>query len=281
MAAFSSNTVGRVVSFAMALTFQYAPLQAPAKSGHAIYAIGNGQPARLPVGTGVSAAGASGAQLMGAVTAVLGAGFCRSQSSRKSKSSKSSRQQMYVVNNGVSETSADDCCADSADQLVRYMGGNVVVRAVCATELVKKVVSMHKCSPMAGIALGRALLATTLLANGRDEGESLQLRIQGDGPIGSIITEASSALTVRGMVGNPHADAPTVPDLVGVGSASTLRLTRTHPYWKRPYTGTIGLKCGEIAEDVVQYLGTSEQTPASMGLSVEWDSEAPWDIFIR
>lgn len=260
----------------MALAFQYAlPLQAPvaAKSGHAI---GGQRPARLPVGAGASAAsGASGASgaLMGAVTAVLGAGFCRSQSSRKSKSS------MYVVNNGVSETLADDCCVDSADQLVRYMGGNVVVRAVCATELVKKVVGMHKCSPMAGIALGRALLATTLLANGRDEGESLQLRIQGDGPIGSIITEASSALTVRGMVGNPQADAPTVPDLVGVGSASTLRLTRTHPYWKRPYTGTIGLKCGEIAEDVVQYLGTSEQTPASMGLSVEWDSEAQHLIF--
>jgi len=154
------------------------------------------------------------------------------------------------------------------------MGGNVVVRAVCATELVQKVIGQHQCSPMAGIALGRALLATTLLANGRDEGESLQLRIQGDGPIGSIITEASSALTVRGMVGNPAADAPSVPDLVGVGSASTLRLTRTHPYWKRPYTGTIGLKSGEIAEDVAQYLGMSEQTPASMGLSVEWDSEA-------
>eukprot|EP00913_Durusdinium_trenchii_P030072 g28181.t1 len=68
--------------------------------------------------------------------------------------------------------------------------------------------------------------------------------------------------------------ASSVPELVGLGAGSTLRLTRTHPYWKRPYTGTIALKCGEIAEDVVQYLGMSEQTPASMGLSVEWDSEA-------
>ena len=204
------------------------------------------------------------------VGAVLGAGFCRSQartkSNRKGRGKSMQMLHMQVSDHEISET--------SSDQLVRYMGGNVVVRAVCATELVQKVIGQHQCSPMAGIALGRALLATTLLANGRDEGESLQLRIQGDGPIGSIITEASSALTVRGMVGNPAADAPSVPDLVGVGSASTLRLTRTHPYWKRPYTGTIGLKCGEIAEDVAQYLGMSEQTPASMGLSVEWDSEA-------
>lgn len=158
----------------------------------------------------------------------------------------------------------------TADELVRYCGGNVVVRALCATELVRQVVSQHDCSPMAGIALGRAVLATVLLANGRDEGERLQLRIQGEGPIGSIITEASSALTCRGMVGAPKASAATVPELLGGG---TLRLTRTHPYWKRPYTGTIGLTSGEIAEDVVQYLTKSEQTPASMGLSVELDEE--------
>lgn len=209
----------------------------------------------------------SGAASVMGVGAVLGAGFCRSQARTKSRRGRGkSIQMLHQV--------SDHEISESSDQLVRYMGGNVVVRAVCATELVQKVIGQHQCSPMAGIALGRALLATTLLANGRDEGESLQLRIQGDGPIGSIITEASSALTVRGMVGNPAADAPSVPDLVGVGSASTLRLTRTHPYWKRPYTGTIGLKSGEIAEDVAQYLGMSEQTPASMGLSVEWDSEA-------
>lgn len=203
-----------------------------------------------------------GALLLGASLSGLGAGFCRSSSSKHRRARSPVYASQSDVEHGVS------------DQLVRYMGGNVVVRAVCATELVQKVVGQHQCSAMAGIALGRALMATTLLANGRDEGESLQLRIQGDGPIGSIIAEASSALTVRGMVGNPMAEASSVPELVGLGAGSTLRLTRTHPYWKRPYTGTIALKCGEIAEDVVQYLGMSEQTPASMGLSVEWDSEA-------
>ena len=257
----------------MALTFQYVQPWLVAKPGaKGLGGLGRGKavpPVPRPA-IGAESSGPSGMQL-GA--AALGAGFCRSQA-RTSKGKGRSQTQRSVVDN-KSETDVD-CLHDSnsSDQLVRYCGGNVVVRAVCATELVQKVVGQHNCSPMAGIALGRALLATTLLANGRDEGESLQLRIQGDGPIGSIITEASSALTVRGMVGNPAADAPSVPDLVGMGSGSTLRLTRTHPYWKRPYTGTIGLKNGEIAEDVVQYLAMSEQTPASMGLSVEWDSEA-------
>ena len=38
-------------------------------------------------------------------------------------------------------------------------------------------------------------------------------------------------------------------------------------------------KCGEIAEDVVQYLALSEQTPASMGLQVDWDSEVGVETF--
>lgn len=160
------------------------------------------------------------------------------------------------------------------DRLVRYFGGNVTVRALTATSLVREACRRHGTSPAASVALGRALMGVALLANGRDEGEKLQLRIQGDGPAGCIIAEATSAMECRGFVGEPTADAPSVADLVGVGEASTLRVTRMHPFWKRPYAGTVQLKSGEIAEDIVQYLAMSEQTPASMGLSVEWDSQA-------
>lgn len=140
--------------------------------------------------------------------------------------------------------------------------------------MVREVCSRHEASPVVSLALGRALMGTALLANGRDAGETLQLRIQGGGPCGTLIAESSASMDCRGFVGEPQADAATVPELIGVTEDATLRITRTHPYWKRPYTGTIQLKSGEIAEDLVQYLAVSEQTPASMGLSVEWDHEA-------
>jgi len=159
------------------------------------------------------------------------------------------------------------------DRLVRYLGGFVSVRAMTATNLVREVCERHKTSPIASIALGRAVMGATLLANGRDPGETLQVRISGGGPLGSIIAEASSSMHCRGFVGEPSAEAATVPELVGIGEGATLRVTRTHPFWKSPYSGTVQLKCGEIAEDIVQYLATSEQTPGSMGLSVEWDNE--------
>jgi len=171
-------------------------------------------------------------------------------------------------------SSSRTAVSEETDRLVRYLGGFVSVRALTATNLVRQVCEQHGASPMVSLALGRALMGTALLANGRDAGETLQMRIAGGGPCGSIITESTSSLECRGFVGEPQADAMTVPELVGVSEDSTLRVTRMHPYWKRPYTGTIQLKTGEIAEDIVQYLAQSEQTPASMGLSVEWDKEA-------
>lgn len=169
---------------------------------------------------------------------------------------------------------AESPYAAEEDRLVRYLGGNVSVRALTATSLVREACLRHGTSPSASVALGRSLMGAALLASGRDAGETLQLRIQGGGPCGSIITEATSALACRGFVAEPDAEASTIPELVGTGDEATLRVTRTHPFWKSPYTGTIQLKSGEIAEDIVQYLAVSEQTPASMGLSVEWDAQA-------
>ncbi|CAE8628631.1 unnamed protein product [Polarella glacialis] len=222
-----------------------------------------------------STSGASRAHIAAATalaaTAALWAHTPNARSSRHRGDAPAARVRVRAVSSSAHGVAAS---TEEPDRLVRYMGGNVSVRAVCATDLVRQVCSMHECTPISSVALGRALMAAVLLANGRDEGEKLQLRIMGDGPCGAIISEASSALDCRAFVGEPSADARTVPELVGVGEESTLRVTRTHPYWKSPYTGTTQLKSGEIAEDVVQYLALSEQTPASMGLSVEWDAEA-------
>jgi len=163
------------------------------------------------------------------------------------------------------------------DRLVRYLGadGIVSVRALVATEAVRKIATeQHSASPISAIALGRSAMAALLLANGRDEGEKVQLRIEGGGPGGNIIAEASSGMSIRAMMGHPEAEASSVPELLGNAEDARISVVRTHPYWKAPYTGTTPLESGEIAEDIVNYLGRSEETPSSMGLSVEWDSEA-------
>ena len=78
---------------------------------------------------------------------VLGAGFCRSQA-RKGKRCR--------LQASLKEPAEQAAAPDGEpDRLVRYLGGNVSVRAISATDLVQKVTGMHACSPMASIALGR------------------------------------------------------------------------------------------------------------------------------
>ena len=88
---------------------------------------------------------------------VLGAGFCRSQA-RKSKrcrlqAASGASEVKESVPTGQEQQDRGEKCGED-DRLVRYLGGNVSVRAISAKGLVQRVTEMHNCSPMAAIALG-------------------------------------------------------------------------------------------------------------------------------
>ena len=57
------------------------------------------------------------------------------------------------VPTGQEQQERGEKCGED-DRLVRYLGGNVSVRAISAKGLVQRVTEMHNCSPMASIALG-------------------------------------------------------------------------------------------------------------------------------
>ncbi|CAI5959667.1 unnamed protein product [Closterium sp. NIES-64] len=57
-------------------------------------------------------------------------------------------------------------------------------------------------------------------------------------------------------------------DVGGAVGKGVLSVIRTHPSWQSPYTGTVPLVSGEIAEDLANYLAESEQINSAMGLGV-------------
>ncbi len=164
-----------------------------------------------------------------------------------------------------------------ADALVRALSadGGVSVRAVVGTTLVEEAVRRHRPSPSGAAALGRALLGGVLLAAGAKDGETLQLQLRGDGPLGAVTVIADGTGAVRGFVGRPDVDA-----LLGGGPADVgraigrghLSVVRYRPGWREPYTGVVDLISGEVAEDLAHYLATSEQTPSAVALGV-WLSD--------
>ena len=166
------------------------------------------------------------------------------------------------------------------DEIVRAVtaDGFVKISAVTARDMVERARQIHGLSPTASAALGRTLCAASMLGELMKEGDaSLTIRINGGGPIGSIIAVSDSDGCTRGYVTNPEADLPTRADGkldVGglVGRDGMLTLSRDLGL-KEPYIGSVELVTGEIAEDLAQYMVESEQIPAAVGLGVLVDTD--------
>ena len=156
------------------------------------------------------------------------------------------------------------------DHIIKATANGIRVFATVTTDLVEEARTRHNCSPLAIAALGRTMTGALLLAANLKTDESLTIRVSGNGPLKEIVADALANGEVRGYVKNPYIDLPlnngklAVGDGVGAGHIYVTRFTNL----KQPFTGSTELVTGEIAEDLTNYLMTSEQTPSSVGLGV-------------
>ncbi len=149
--------------------------------------------------------------------------------------------------------------------------GSVSVRVLSATNLVREAAKRHGTSPTATVALGRALMGGLLLATEGQDGEQVQLRVRGNGPLGTLLVTADSEGAVRGYAANPTTDVPLRGEHLGVCDAigfGELHVERNHASWKRPYAGIVPIVEGEIAQDLARYLLESEQKPSAVALGI-------------
>lgn len=156
--------------------------------------------------------------------------------------------------------------------------GFVKMSAVTAKGAVQRAKEIHNCTPTTAAALGRTLCGASMLGNLlKEENGSLTIRINGGGPIGSVIAVSDSEGYVRGYVTDPSVDLPLRADGkldVGgaVGRNGLLTVSRDIGL-KEPYIGSTQLVSGEIAEDLTSYMLESEQIPAACGLGVLIDTD--------
>lgn len=165
------------------------------------------------------------------------------------------------------------------DEIVRVItsDGAVMAAAISARDMVSEAQQLHGCSSVATAALGRTLMAASLMGNqlkGADNSVSIQIR--GSGPIGGITCVADADGCARGYVGNPKVFLPlkSVGKLdVGkaVGKDGSITVVKDLGL-KEPYVGSVPLVSGEIAEDITAYYAASEQLPTACALGVLVDS---------
>lgn len=154
--------------------------------------------------------------------------------------------------------------------------GNFKISVVKTTDTIKEAAERHELSLLATVILGKAMTATMLLASELKKEERIQLRMDGNGPLGTVIAEANSLGEVRGYVGNPDAeldyskDGVTLGDGIGVGILSFTKVLYNEA---EPRTSAIEIVSGDVTADVAHYLVQSEQVPSAVLLDVGIDED--------
>lgn len=159
------------------------------------------------------------------------------------------------------------------DRLIQGMAGSGDFRVigVAMTGAVEQVRTRADMSPIASIAIGRAMAGALLLArlldkNQRDQ--QITIRIDGGGPLGLIVAEANTNGFVRGFVANSKLDMEPLDVGRAVGNDGILTVVRTAVPTGKPYSSQIRLVSGEIARDLTEYLLVSEQVQSAVLLGV-------------
>ena len=161
-----------------------------------------------------------------------------------------------------------------SDYLVRATAAQGKIRAfaVNTKDTVEAARVAHDTSPVVTAALGRLLSAGLMMGSMmKNEKDTVTLKVEGSGPIKSILVTADSKGNIKGYPQVPRMDLLIndkgkldVAAGVGVGLLTVVKDIGL----KEPYSGSCELVTSEIAEDLTYYFASSEQTNSSVGLGV-------------
>lgn len=152
--------------------------------------------------------------------------------------------------------------------------GTAKISVITAPDMVERAREIHHLHPVGTAALGRTLCGASLLGEMlKEDNAALTLRIQGGGPIGTILAVSDNVGNVRGYVSHPEVDLPIRErdgklDVSGaVGREGLLTVSRDIGL-REPYSGSSALVSGEIAEDLAAFLTESDQLGSACALGV-------------
>ena len=140
-----------------------------------------------------------------------------------------------------------------SDYMIRATAANGQIRAFAATtrDLTEYARNAHNTSPVVTAALGRTMTAAVMMGSMlKGDKELLTVKIQGDGPIGSLTVTADSHGHVKGYAQNPvvliQANSIGKLDVAGAIGKGVLSVIKDIGL-KDPYVGQTDLVSGEIA----------------------------------
>lgn len=152
---------------------------------------------------------------------------------------------------------------------------NFKISVVKTTDVVKTACKKHGLSLLNTVLLGRALTGAMLMASELKGEERIQLRLEGNGPVGLLVAEANSVGEIRGYSQHPDAELDYSKGDQEIGNGLGIGLmtfSKTLYNEARPRNSTIELVKGNVTEDLAHYMVQSEQIPSAVMLDVGIDT---------
>ncbi|MBL91310.1 MAG: hypothetical protein CMH56_05785 [Myxococcales bacterium] len=154
------------------------------------------------------------------------------------------------------------------DTLTRWLlpETGIKISIICATNTLKTAQKQHTTLTSSSVALGRAMMGALCLAAEEKDPTRIQFHLSSDGPIKTVVVDASEKGEVRGYVGNPlvsqknHHEREALEDALGNRGHASL--------FRRPEEGAfshsaVPLRSGEVDEDLEALLDNSTQIDAA------------------
>lgn len=167
---------------------------------------------------------------------------------------------------------------EDSDGSYSDLGSTALVRGaiVDATLLVRQLRANHELGILESLILGHAAIGVLLMTSQLKGHDSVSFSMDTDGPAAGFAVEANAFGEVRGFLKTQSIPVETELDpndyskYLGGG---TMRIVRVLEGGQRPFTSSLEVQYGNIANDLAYYYTVSEQTPTAIALSIRYDRD--------
>ena len=151
--------------------------------------------------------------------------------------------------------------------------GAILATVLNSTDMCNRAEQIHQSSATVTAAMGRLMTAASMMGAAlKGDDDTITLRINGGGPVGTIIAVSDAYGNAKVSVTNPIVELPLNAkgklDVGGaVGTEGYLSVIRDHGDGE-PQTGYSEIVSGEIGDDLTYFFANSEQIPTVCSLGV-------------